>query len=595
VFAILAQLRSKVFVLGTLWLVGIAILFSDYDQPFQGGLSYGQFWLGILFCMIPVLYLLLDNAFPWRGKMLVLFIWGTTLYLPKVLRSPYFFNFQDEIMHFQNLKLIYEGGTLAINPTIFSISTYYPGLELLAVSLKSATGLSLFSTAILLIGLVHSLVPVFIFLAFKRIASSDRIAAIGAFVFTCNTSYIFFDSLFSYESLGILFVAILVFLVLETYKERARLFSCLIPLVLFALVVTHHFSSYWFLIFLVILVIVQFCDNVIGKKIAPDKSFAYFLLLTAVIVFSWQIYGAPITLEYFSGLFTNRLNNILSFFTSGAQRVLFVHSSLPNYEIFIGYLYFPLILLLSAIGVYFVRKGKLRKTLIYSFILYGPLLTFLMIPLILTYGGAEIVYRSLPFLFIGVSLVIAYAVNGMIRQRNLLVKAFALSAIILIAIAGISLRGDDSGRFAGSSNLVSGPAAITSDVVCASNWFEQEFGTYNNLIGDQTVFRVFGGYGFQNVTIFDAWNVFFPKTINSTVTDTLTNLNITYIVVDRRITKYLAKYGYYFSPVELGMKNHPGYGITQPLPEECIDKFDNTTLVNEIYSNGNINIYRINP
>jgi hypothetical protein len=592
----LFQTKQSFLVLGTLWVIGTAFLVLDYCSPFQANLSYAQFWVGILFCMIPAIFLLLDNVFSWRGKVFVLFIWGATLYLPKVLRSPYFFNFQDEIWHFQTLKLIYESGSLAINPTMLKISMYYPGLELLAVSLKSVTGLSLFSTAILQIGLIHSLAPVFIFLIYKRIASSDRIAAIGAFVFTCNPGYIFFDSLFSYESLGILFVATLVFLVSEAHKaEKGLLFSCLSLVVLSGLVITHHFSAYMFLIFLAILATVRFYENVISKKSAPEKSFIYFVLLAATFVCAWQVYGAPITLEYFTGLLTYRIDHTLRFFTSGQQGVrLFANSPLPNYEIFIDYLYFPLILLLSWLGVYLVRKGKLHSALIYSFILYGPLLTFLMLPLILT-ASSDIAYRSLPFLFIGVSLVIAYAVNGMIWQRNLLVKAFALIVVILIAIAGISLRGDESGRFAGSSNLASGPPAITSDVVCASNWFEQEFGRYNNLVGDHAVYYVFGGYGVQNVATFEAWNVFFPKTINNTVTDTLTNLNIKYIIVDRRVTEFLAKYGFYFDPIELDLKDHPGYGRTQPLPEECIDKFDNTTLVNKIYSNGNINIYRTRP
>ncbi|MGD0644633.1 MAG: hypothetical protein ABSA75_06985 [Candidatus Bathyarchaeia archaeon] len=598
---ILSQIKSKLVVYGTLWAIGTTLLVLDYLSPFQASISNAQFWVGILFCMIPALFLLLDNTFSWRVKAFVLFIWGSTLYLPNVLRSPYFFNFQDAIYHFQTLQLIYQTHTLAINSTVPQISISYPGLELLGVALKSVTGLPLFSTAILLIGLVHSLEPVLIFLIIKRITSSDRVAAIGGFIFTCNLSYIFFDSLFSYESLGILFVIILVFLVSEIFKAEkrwrapSRTFLLLSLVVLSGLVITHHFSAYMFLIFLAVLVIVQFSENFISKKRVAEKSFIYFLLLAATIVFAWQIYGAPITFEYLHGILANYINSFLKFFAPGGsgQRALFVHSSLPNYEIFIDYLYFPLILLLSGIGVYFVHKSKIRNTMIYILILYGSLI-ILVLPFILI-GNPEIAYRSMPFLFIGLSLVIAYAVNGMIRQRNLLVKVIALTLVILIAIGGISIYSDSSGRFAGSSNLASGPAAVTSDVISASNWFAQEFGRYNNIVGDITVYIVFGGYGVQNVATYDAWNVFYPTTMNATVTQTLATLNTKYIIVDIRITEYLAKYGYYFDSSELNVKNLPNYGVTEPLPVESIDKFDNTTLLNKIYSNGNINIYRINP
>jgi hypothetical protein len=576
-------------VLGTLWLIGIAILFLDYSQPFRGGLSYGQFWLGILFCMIPAIFLLLDEAFSSGGKVLVLFIWGVTLYLIKVLRSPNFFNFGDEIVHFAALKLIHERATLAIDPTIPKIFAQYPGLELLTNSLKSFTGLSLFSTAILLIGILHSLQPVFIFLAFRQISSSNRIAAIGAFVFTCNPSYIFFDSLFSYESLGILFVTILVFLVSKAYNACARektLLLCLSLVVLSGLVITHPFSSYMFLIFLIVLVVVQFREDV-----TRPRALIYFALLAATIVCAWQVYGAPITLEYFSKLVIYRIDHILGFFATGPQRVLFAHSPLPNYERFIDYLYFPLILLLSGLGVYFIRKDKLHGTLIWSCVLYGPLLIFLMLPLIPTLA-ADIAYRSMPFLFIGAALIIAYAASRMIWNRHLLLKAFAFGAIILIAMAGISLRGNESGRFAGSSNLASGSSAIMSDVIYASDWFELSAGRYNNVSGDVTVSAVFGGYGVQNANSLGAWDIFFPKTIDSNVIGNLTSSNINYLVVDKRITEFLGQYGYYFDSTELDMKNHADYGATQPLPIECISKFDNSTLFNRIYSNGNIAIYR---
>lgn len=593
----LFQSKSRFLVLGILWAIGITFLVFDYGSQFRGNLSYVQFWLGILFCMIPAFFLLLDNAFSWRGKVFVLFMWGTTLYVPKVLRSPNFLNFQDEILHFQTLKLIYESGTLGINPTIFKISMYYPGLELLAVSLKSVTTLSLFSTAILLIGLIHSLLPVFIFLILKKIASSDRIAALGAFIFTSNPRYFFFHSSFGYESLGIFFVALLVFLITKKAYEanNALFFSCLSLVVLPALAITHHFSSDMFLLFLIILILLQFYKNVISEKSTMEKLHIHFVLLAATFIFAWQTYCATISINYFQGLLTYRIDRILNFLIFGEQRALFLHSPLPNYEIFIDtYLYIPLILLLSGLGVYFIRKErKLRNTFVHSCILYGPLLTFLSLPLILTYS-ADIAYRSWSFLFMGVSFVVAHAVNKMIQQKNFLTKTFAFSAVVLIIIAGISLGDNESGRFLGSSKLVSGPVAITSDVVCASSWFEGKEGRYNNLLGDLTIHWVFGGYGVQNATTFEAWNVFFPKTISNSVISALEMQSIGYVIADRRITESLGQFGFYFSRTELDIEDHPGYGSAQPLPKECLDKFDDGVFLSRMYSNGNITIYKIN-
>ena len=131
--------ESRTIVLGTLWVIGIVLLFQSYSNPFQGSNSFILFWISILLCMIPAFILLLDNSLSWKGKIFVLFIWGITMYLPKILRSPTFLNFQDEILHIQTLQLIQESGTLSINPTIFPIGMYYPGLQLATFPLTAIT------------------------------------------------------------------------------------------------------------------------------------------------------------------------------------------------------------------------------------------------------------------------------------------------------------------------------------------------------------------------------------------------------------------------------------------------------------------------
>jgi len=307
-----------------LWAIGLVLLVLDYSWPFRGDFSYAQFWLGILFCMIPALFLILDNDFSRRSKVFVLFTWGITLYLLKVLRSPNFLNFQDEILHFQTLKLIYESGTLAINPTIFKVSMYYPGLELLAVSLKSITNLSLFHTAILSIGLIHSLLPIFIFFFFERI-TSIRVAALGAFIYSGSASYATFLSYFSYGTLGMFLVAFLAFLILKkSYKANSTLFvSCLVLLTLPTLVITHHFSSYMFLLFLIVLVFVQFYKNAIQKESIDRKSYLNLALVTATFIFGWLIYVATISINYLGGILTDRIMKILKFSIFEGQRELF--------------------------------------------------------------------------------------------------------------------------------------------------------------------------------------------------------------------------------------------------------------------------------
>lgn len=516
-----------------------------------------------------------------------------------MLRSPGFFNFQDESLHFQSLTLLHESGTLTFTPTILNklpVLLHYPGLELVTNSFASVTGLSLFSAAVLLVGIFHILQPVFVFLMVRNVFSSNRIAAIGAFVFACNPSYIFFDSLFSYESLGILLFVFLVFLLSKTYTATSnkRLLLCLSLLTLFTLVFTHPFSSYMFILFAGFLAIVQLIRTRKGfdKEKLAGTPFVNFALLAVIFVIAYIVCSAPTTITDFMQLFIQRINSVVNFFVpkGEGQRALFSKSLLPRYEVIIDYFYFPIVLMLSTIAVYHVRKDRLRSTFVYSFVIYGPLILLLSLPLILT-GAAEITYRALPFLFVGVAPIIAYGANKTFQNKKFYLKIFVFVALILIAIGGISFRGDESGRFLGASTFSSGPSAVTSDLISASNWFEQNAGRYNIMMGDAASSTVFGGLGVQNVVTYGAWNVFFPDTINGTVIGTLISSNVTYVIVDKRLTEYTSQNGFYFDAAQLTLPNPLDYGRNQTLPVDCLTKFNNNSLFTRIYSNDNITIY----
>lgn len=65
-----------------------------------------------------------------------------------------------------------------------------------------------------------------------------------------------------------------------------------------------------------------------------------------------------------------------------------------------------------------------------------------------------------------------------------------------------------------------------------------------------------------------------------------------YIVVDKRITKKLARYQTYFEgQLPLSMPGIPRYGFKEPLAKEYIEKFAQSKRVTKIYHNGNMSIF----
>ena len=584
-----------------LWVIGISILAADYYLVDTGTVYpfYELFWIGILLCGFSTFYLVLEDI-SIKYKILFLFLFGFSIYLIKVLRSPNFYSFQDEIYHFQTVKLIYQMESLDVHLTSFELPKYYPGIELLTVSLKYISGISLFESGILLVGLLHSSILIFIYLIFKNVVKSERVAVLGAYIYAANISYSLMDALFSYESLGVLLVLILIFLISKDKEDfnnitYTKKFIFLSTITIPSLVITHHFSSYMFLVFMIILCIAN-VHMQSGNKAINQRSWIKLTTFLATLIFSWIVYNASITIRYFNTLFINTINDILILTLSQGTtlRMPFRQYQLPFYEEFIDtFLYIPLLSLLFILGVWFIKNEKKKQNeFTYALIIFG---SFMFLGFFSTFISRAYFLRSFPFLFIGVSFAAAIALDNILYNvrnkylNNASIKILVYFIVGMILIGGISIGNKPSTRVP-YTVLASGPSAITLDLISASDWFKK-LDNNDNVVSDIAVNWVFSTYGEQQVNSYVAWRIFFPTTIDKNVSFYLQDFR--FLIADERMSKFLAEYRYYFDEKELSLKGLPPYGRTQPLPKASLDKFNNNSFIYKIYSIGNINIYRI--
>lgn len=575
--------------------LGAIAISQSYLLGYKGEFNYTFFWIGILFAVIPTLIAVLniDN----QPKILILlFLFGALLYLPIIFWSPTYFRFTDEILHLNSLEMILEKGNLDINP-IHQMSKYYPGLEFLTISFMKFAGLPLFPAAKILMGIVHSMILIFIYFAFKVITSSQKIAALGSIIYAANPGYIFFDALFSYETVGILLMIMLIYIIYRhLFSDNEKLSLTIISiLTLFILVITHHFSSYMFSIFLILMFVSYY------RYSKDNMKFIYTLkynILTILLIVGWIIYFAQLTTSYFGNMVSSSFSSVLSFLVQGtAQREPFRLTTLPQYEIFIDrYIYIPLLFLLYAYCIYSIIRNRNSgyNSGHMPLILYGSMF-FFSLPLIFTSAGKLFMYRSWSFIFIGLSFSVAIVLERLFDKKYMTTKKRLMTipafiSIVLIIIGGISIGSSSSYR---DPNYLDAafPSSITLDVVRASDWFGTNFGSNNIILGDITIFTVFDGYGRQYVDT-DPY-LFYNQTLDSASIDYLsTNFSGRFIVIDNRITKKLSSFKYYFDGQELDMKDHI-WGYTEPLPKQNIEKFNIYGGIYKIYDNGNINIYYI--
>lgn len=570
-----------------IWTIGVFLISLTYLLLHTNLIFYDIiFWIGILLSGIST-YLIISSDHKIGVKLCFLFLFGFVLYIPHTLSSPNHFHVYDELIHYQTTSLVYETGNIDMNLISFIISKYYPSLEILAVFFKNITGDSIFVSGLILIGIIHSSIVIFLYLFFRNVCS-EKIASIGAFAYFFNSSYTHFDTYFSYESIGLPLLIICLFAISNNTNTIKMAFIQL--LLIIGLVVTHHFSSYMLLLFMIILLIITTINHTDVKAYRKIRTLTF---LTGTLIFAWILYIATIVLTYYHGIFENAVTGILklSLFEERISELLSNQFlDIPFYELFIRrFMYTPLILILVFIGIYYLySKKKLFNEYVLTLIIFSGLF---FVSLLGALTAAFEVGRFATYGFIGIAFLIGVSVEGMQKIRYL--KIVVPIIIMLLFIGGISVGISSPYRGSYSDNIRFGQPTITTDLISSADWSEKYMGRYNRVISDMVTGSAFDHYGSQKVILFSAWDAFFPSEINPGILNHLNFYAIDYIIVDNRITKYISELRYYFDRRELYIKDHPAYGRTEPIPISSIKKFDDSTIFLKIYDNGNIGIYNI--
>src|SRR5262249_40521287 len=140
------------------------------------------------------------------------------------------------------------------NP-ILTISPLHPGLEIATNALSSLTGLSIFTSGIVLIGVTRLLFILALYLLFEFLIPSEQVAGLATLLYMSNPNFVFFDGMFAYESLALPLAVFVLFVVARrasaTGGQRMGL-NLVVWLGLGAVVITHHLTSFILVAFLLL-------------------------------------------------------------------------------------------------------------------------------------------------------------------------------------------------------------------------------------------------------------------------------------------------------------------------------------------------------
>ena len=210
-----ARSRLPVSVVALIAATGVLVVAEAYTAGRRGhaGASWADrmYWLGQLLILTPVAARLLSRRALVASETVTLVVVLTLAeYLVKVCYSPAAFTYADELMHWRTATDILQTGKLFTANNLLPISPYYPGLEEVTSALASITGLSIFTSGLIVAGAAHLLFVCVLFVLFRYVSGSHRVAGVALLLYSSESLFSSFDSMFVYQTLALPFLGLTV-------------------------------------------------------------------------------------------------------------------------------------------------------------------------------------------------------------------------------------------------------------------------------------------------------------------------------------------------------------------------------------------------
>lgn len=589
-------------------LVGSLLVTESYSWAAThstGTQQFTFFWLGVFAFVVPAVHRLMRTTVRADERLVLTITTALFFYLPKVLRSPTGPIFADELAHWRQADLVGTTGRLFQPNPFISVVDSYPGLHALTDALQRTSGLSTWGVGVFLIAIFLSLnvVGVYYVVDLLVASNSSRVAAIAAMVYACSSGFMFFDSQYAYESMGLpllIWTLVAVAHLQEATLDRRRQLAWVSIACIFstALVLTHHLTSF---VLFGILALTAFIAVIQRRRGTLDRRTfrltAFVSLYTMAATLFWTFVIAPSVRRYLSPFLTegvSQLSGILQQHES--PRPLFALSTIPSYEHYAGFLAPAIAAPLALLGLLHLPRLRRLSPLALSLVALG-LAYFPSVPFILTTSGSQGARRSWDFSYIGVGLLVAIAFDAVLTSDRLgrarRAKPWALAAMIAVLLLGnVAVGQNVEYRFPGPYVYGSDTRSLTAEERHAVRWFDATQGTNRRIVADRQDGIAFGSLGLNWIERAWAglplWQFFFQvERPDRGVFLGLQSLHTQYLVVDRRTSEFLPRTGVYVVGDEPGARVH----LTPP-PAAALTKYDLTPWTNVLFSSDNYGVMR---
>jgi hypothetical protein len=590
--------------------VGLLVVACGFTLS-RKGVSWAEslFWIGLIVMYFPVGLRLLFSDCSRAERLGLVTVLSLLLYWVKVLHSPLMFTEHDELLHLRTaIDIIQSGHLFHVNP-LLPISALYPGMETVTSALTGVTHISIFQAGVLLIACARLVTMLCLFFFIEDVSGSDRVAGLGSLVYMANPNFLFFDSMFKYESMALMFVALALFVIGRTRRASGSGRYWLIGvsvLMVAATAISHHMTSYLLTVFLFVWAIAAFVRR---SRESGCITLSAFALGSAALNGLWLVLVARETVGYLSPVLAGAVSAVWRLIASevtgapagAGSRSLFTSTSgyvAPFWERAIAITAAGLIMCGLVLGVWQVWRSRGRIQAAGFALTIGAMAYPASLGFRLTGAGWETANRSSEFSFLPVGFVVALAIVGFwlyVRPKRF--PAVTISAALTVVFLGGMIAGwTPQWRMPGPYlAMAQDTRGIDSQTLATSAWTKTYLGRHRRVgaddlnelllgsVADQEVIsQAFGGQGMQFVLI----------------SPTLTNLftaqrkaSLAYLVVDYRTILAPLTVQRYMSPAPSNFTRAQAHAYIKNKIRRDLLKFDHDSSLNRLYDSGGVVIY----
>jgi hypothetical protein len=566
--------------------------------------SVGLFYLSIAFIILPVSARLAYPDLSRHERIALVLTAAAALFALRVIRAPVAFVDHDEFLHWRTANDILEQGALFTANALLPVSPKFPGLEIVTTAIVQLTGLPVFGSALVLLATCRMLFMAALFLVFEKISASAQVSSLACILFMGSSTFLVFDSHFSYESLAVVFLVLALLSDVcadQSPSRRWVLSATLTAPFLAALAVTHHMTSFVAaalflgLAFLELIKTPRKLGNALGISV-----------VALIMPLAWsQLMGNP-TGGYLGPVIMDGLyeaSHLLSPSSSG--RELFVSEDGAVAPLWQRSAMIASVFLICAglvpgffrsmahAGLEVVAMRKSIRSLgksTNSRLILLTLLT-LVFPLSilfrLTRSGWEIGNRIGPFSFLGVSLVIAIGTVAFWLRTPKGVSGPILfgAAAATIVIGGVISSEGPRILVPANYHVSADSASIEPMGIAAAEWSRRWLGPENLFASDRINRLLLATYGRQQVATTlrdprDTSVAIQSPTLGPAEIEILRQTGVDYVLTDLRLTTGLPVVGVYFDG-GAGDRSH-----ATPLASSALLKFNAESRISRPFDNG---------